>query len=297
MLSTDLLIAFATVANRGSVSDAARELGLAKSVVSKRLVQLEETAGATLLTRTTRRISLTPAGTIYLEFARRMLDMANQAQEDLRALRTDLTGLVRVTAPASWGHRVIGALLPIFLSQHPGLEIELLLEDRVMDLAYERIDLALRMSTFTPPDLVAMPIARLDWTICASPAYLDGTSIPTDPGDLATHACMNYWRTARHNQWDLVRDGRTVTVPVKSRYRANHPEAVVDAAVAGLGIALLPLYCAERELADGRLIRLLPDWTPRTAFGDTIIAVALPDRIRLARNQALLRFLRSHLRR
>jgi DNA-binding transcriptional LysR family regulator len=296
MLSTDLLAVFVSVAERQSVSAAARELGIGKSVVSKRLAQLESHVGATLLARSTRQVSLTPAGAIYLEFARRALDLAARAQEELRTLRTELTGLIRVTAPVSWGQRVVGPLLPAFLAQHPGLEIELLLDDRLMDLAYERIDLALRMSAFTPPDLVSIPLTRLDWIICAAPAYLARAAAPEEPAALAQHPCLNYWRDARHNRWELTSGGRCVVVQVSSRYRANHPEAVADAAVAGLGIALLPLYFVEREIAGGRLVRLLPEWTARTEFGEAITAVALPDRIRFAKNQALLQFFRARLR-
>jgi DNA-binding transcriptional LysR family regulator len=296
MLSTDLLAAFVSVAEHLSVSAAARELGVGKSIVSKRLAQLESRVGATLLARSTRQVSLTPAGVIYVEFARRALDLAERAQEDLRTLRTELTGLIRLTAPVSWGQRILGPLLPAFLAEHPGLEIEFLLADRLMDLAYERIDLALRMSAFTPPDLVSIPLTRLDWVICAAPSYLAGTTPPTEPADLAQHPCLNYWRDMRQNRWELTSGGKRAVVQVSSRYRANHPEAVVDAAVAGLGVALLPLCFVEQEMADGRLVRLLPDWTARTEFGNAITAVALPDRIRFAKNQALLQFLRAKLR-
>jgi DNA-binding transcriptional LysR family regulator len=297
MLSTDLLAAFISVAERLSVSAAARELGIGKGVVSKRLAQLESHVGATLLARSTRQVSLTPAGAIYLEFARRALDLAARAQEELQTLRTELTGLIRVTAPVSWGQRVVGRLLPAFLAQHPGLEIELLLDDRLMDLAYERIDLALRMSAFTPPDLVSIPLTRLDWIICAAPSYLAHAAAPEEPAALTQHPCLNYWRDARHNRWELTSGERRVVVQVSSRYRANHPEAVVYAALAGLGVALLPLYFVEREIADKQLVRLLPEWTARTEFGEAITAVALPDRIRFAKNQALLQFLRTSLRR
>lgn len=294
-LSTDMLAAFVRVAEHLSISAAARELGVAKSVVSKRLVQLEAAVGATLLTRSTRHVSLTPAGAVYLEFARQALDAVRRADEELRTLRADLTGLIRVTAPVSWGHRVVGRLLPAFLAQHPGLEIELLLDDRLMDLAHERIDIALRMSAVQSPDLVSMPLTRLDWVICAAPAYLATAAPPTEPEALMQHPCLNYWRASRHDRWELMSAGRIVAVQVRSRYRANHPEAVADAAVAGLGIALLPLYFVEREIAEGTLVRLLPEWSARTDFGDAVAAVALPDRIRFAKNQALLRFLRARL--
>lgn len=294
-LSTDMLAAFLAVAERLSISAAARDLALPKSVVSKRLAALEEEVGAILLTRTTRAVSLTPAGALYMDFARRALDAVHNAREELRTLRTELSGLIRVTAPVAFGHRALGRLLPEFLARHPGLEVELVLSDRLMDLAYERIDVALRMSAFQVPDLVSIPVMRLDWVICAAPAYLATCAPPREPADLARHPCLNYWRDARHNRWELTSEGRDVSVQVASRYRANHPEAVADAVAAGLGIALVPLFFVARELAEGHLVRVLPDWTPRTEFGDAIHAVALPDRIRFAKNQALLTFLRARL--
>lgn len=220
-----------------------------------------------------------------------------RADEALRTLRTDLAGLIRVTAPVSWGHRAVGRLLPPFLAQHPGLEIELVPEDRLLDLAHERIDIALRMSATPSPDLVTVPLTRLDWVVCATPAYLATVIPPEQPEALAGHPCLNHWRASHHDRWELASTERVVAVQVRSRYRANHPEAVADAALAGLGIALLPLIFVEREVSDGRLVRLLPGWSPRTEFADMIAAVMLPDRVRFAKNQALLRYLRARLRR
>lgn len=296
MRSIVLLQTFVQAADRLSLSEAGRDLGVAKSVVSKRLGQLEAECGAMLLVRTTRRVALTPAGAVYLEHARQAIAAMRRAREEVQDLRAELSGLIRVTAPVAWGQRVLGRILPVFLAQHKAVEIDLLLEDRLIDLAQERIDLGLRMTAQAPPDLVAIPLARLDWVICASPAYLAAAGEPEEPAALAGHACLNYWRHMRHNRWDLARGASIVTVQVASRYRANHPEAVADAAVAGLGIALLPAYFVAPELADGRLVRVLPDWTARTEFGDAVTAVALPDRVRFARTQALLGFLRAQLR-
>ena len=294
-LTLDMLTAFVRVAERLSITTAAYELGLAKSIVSKRLTQLEQALGAVLFARSTRRVSLTPAGQIYLAHARQLLADADAASEALRGLRTNLAGSIRVTAPVSWGHRVVGRLLPEFLAQHPALEIELLLEDRLMDLAQEGIDLALRMSARRSPDLVMVPLMRLDMVICAAPSYLAGAGAPKTPEDLANHLCLSYWRHVRHDRWDLQGEDRRVTLRVTSRYRANHPEAVADAATAGLGIALLPYVFVARALADGHLVQVLPAWSVETEFGDMVSAVALPDRLRLGRNQALLQFLKVRL--
>ncbi len=294
-LSLDMLTAFVHVAERLSVTAAAQDLGVAKSVVSKRITQLERGLGATLLARSTRQISLTPAGLLYLEHARRLLADAAAGSEALRGLRTTLSGLIRVTAPVSWGHRVLGRLLPEFLALHPALEIELLLDDRLMDLAAEGIDLALRMSARRTPDLVMVPLMRLDLVLCAAPSYLAGAGMPRVPEDLAGHSCLSYWRNIRHGRWVLSGEGRRVALRAAGRYRANHPEAVADAAAAGLGVALLPLVFVRRELADGRLVQVLQGWSAETEFGEAVSAVAVPDRLRLGRNQALLQFLKARL--
>jgi DNA-binding transcriptional LysR family regulator len=292
-----MLAAFVQVAEHLSVSAAAQALGVSKSVVSKRVAQLEQAVRATLFARSTRRVALTPAGEAYLDFARNALRAVADADERLRDLRQELSGQIRITAPVSWGQHVLAPLLPGFLAQHPAIEVELLLADRLMDIAYERIDLALRMSATGLPDLVATPVARLDWVVCAAPDYLARAGSPGLPADLQAHHCMSYWRERSDNAWVLERADTAdrQTVWVQGRYHANNPEAVAQAAVAGLGVALLPLYVCVEDLAAGRLHRLLPGWTPVTKFGNQITAVAAPDRMRLLRNRALLDHLRKQL--
>ena len=294
-ISNDLLITFVKVAEHLSVSGCADDLGVSKSVVSKRVAQLEQAVQATLFARSTRRIALTPAGETYLGFARQALRTLSDADESLRDLRQALSGQIRITAPESWGQKVLGGLMPEFLARHPGIEVELLLEDRLMDIAYERIDIALRMASVVAPGLVVSPVARLDSVICASPQYLTNNGIPTVPMDLAKHPCMSYWRESADDAWLLVRAEESQTVRVRGRYHANNAEAVASAAMADLGVALLPLYCCEDDLNAGRLVRLLTDWIPVTKFGMHINAVATPDRMRLKRNRALLDYLRGKL--
>jgi len=138
-------------------------------------------------------------------------------------------------------------------------------------------------------------VTRLDWAICAAPAHLDSAGVPATPIDLLGHPCMSYWRDSSDDAWQLARGDELQTVRVHSRYHANNAEAVACAALAGLGVALLPMYVCADDLAAGRLVRLLPDWTPLTKFGSRINAVASPDRLRLLRNRALLAFLQERL--
>ena len=290
-----MLAAFLKVADGTSVSRAALALGVGKSVVSKRVAQLEQLVGATLFARSTRRIALTPAGEAYAEFARRALAEMGAGEERLRALRSDLTGRIRLSATVSWGQRVLAGKLPEFLRLHPAIEVELQLADRLVDVAYERIDIALRWSTTPPQGLVCEPVAVVGWVMVAAPGYLAGAGTPLAPADLAAHSCLCYWREASDDLWVLACAGRMQRVRVHSRYRVDNPEAVTEAAIAELGIAVLPDYLCREGLADGRLLRVLPGWTPQTKFGSLITAVSTAERMRLLRNQMLVGFLRQQL--
>jgi DNA-binding transcriptional LysR family regulator len=295
-ISTDMLAAFVKVSELASVSAAAVELGVGKSVVSKRVAQLEAAVKATLFSRSTRRIALTAAGEAYLDFARRALREVASAEERLRDLRVELIGQIRLTAPVSWGQHVLAKRLPDFLRLHPAIEIELQLADRMMDVAAERIDLALRWTTLPSQELTATPVAEVDWVIAAAPSYLAATGgAPQTAAELARHPCLSYWRESSDDTWTLFEGGASHAVRVGSRYHVNNPDAVVDAALAGLGIALLPGYVCRTALDDGRLRRVLPHCVPLTKFGTRITAFSTPERTRLARIQALLAFLRTQL--
>ena len=294
-VSLDMLQALVHVADSASVSQAAQALGVGKSVVSKRVAQLEQEVGATLFARSTRRVALTPAGEVYLAYARRALAELQAGEERLHALRADLTGTIRITASVSWGQRVLARILPTFLQRHPGVEVALQLVDRRVDVAYERIDLALRWTPLAPPGLVSTPVTRVGWNLVAAPSLLDTHGTPQTPQDLVQQDCLAYWSGAADDNWTLVQGDQAVSVRVCSRFHADNPEVVREAALAGLGIALLPDFLCADDLAQGHLQPVLADWTPQTRFGNTISAMATPERMRLVRNQGLLAFLREQL--
>ena len=295
VVTSDMLAAFVKVVDCASVSQAALEIGVGKSVVSKRVAQLEQRVGATLFARSTRRIALTPAGEAYTDFARRALAEMNAGEERLRALRSELTGRIRVSATVSWGQRVLAIKLPEFLRLHPAIELELQLTDRMVDVAYERIDVALRWSSTPPQGLMSEAVAVVGWALVATPGYLASAGTPQVPADLAGHNGLCYWREVSDDLWVLACAGDIARVRVHSRYHADNPEAVAQAASAGLGIAMLPDYLCQDGLADGSLVRVLPGWTPQSKFGTLISAVSTAERMRLQRNQVLLGFLRQHL--
>lgn len=285
-------MAFVKVAETLSVSRSAQELGVGKSAISKRVAQLEDAVGATLFSRSTRRVALTPAGEGYVEHARRALAEMAAGEERLRAMRSDLNGRIRITAPVSWGQRVLCRKLPEFLRLHPGVEVELMLADRMLDVAFERIDVAFRWSaTAAQVDLHATPVAVVSWVLAASAACLAALGEPKSPTELSALPCVFYWREPSDDWWTLACGSQRERVQVKSRYHVDNPEAVLEACLQGLGVALLPDYLCADALLEGRLLRVLPAWAPQTRFGNQITALMTPDRMRLPRNRELLRFL------
>lgn len=298
-VSSNMLLAFLKVAERLSVSAAADDLGISKSQISKRVALLEGQIGATLFSRSTRKVALTPAGETYLEFARRAVAELLAGEERLLALRSELSGTIRLTAPVSWGQRVLAKRLPEFLRLHPAIEIELEFSDQLVDLARHRIDIALRWSATTQQDMHCTALNPIGWLLAASPGYLADAGVPKHPEDLTEHACFSYWREHADDTWtfsnlDAGRKGASrKTVQVKGRYHVNNPEAVTDAAIQGLGIAMLPDYLCDDALKTGQLVQVLANWKPQTRFGSHITAVAAPERMLLSRNRMLLDFLKG----
>lgn len=297
-ISTDMLTAFVHVAQTRSVSNTAAGLGVGKGLISKRIAQLEEKLGIILFSRSSRKIVLTPAGEAYLAYAQRALSEIAGGLERVRALKSELTGSLRLTAPVSWGQRVLARHLPSFLALHPAVEIELILSDRIMDLAAERMDIAFRWSATAIGELKNTPIISVPWMLTASPDYLAAHDMPLTPAELYTHSCLYYRRDSSDDNWVLSchrvqpeRVQEKMSVRVSTRYAVDNAEAVLHAAVAGLGIALLPDYLGETALKDGSLVKVLPEWTPLTKFGSQIVALITPERMNFSRNKALLDFL------
>lgn len=308
-VSVDTLTAFVEVAKHLSVSRAAQALGVPKSAVSKRVASLEAGLNTTLFSRSTRKIALTGAGELYLDFAQHTVAQASLAHESVQDLHAStggkLTGKIRLTAPVSWGQQVLAKHLPAFVAQHQDLDVELHLSDRMMDLAYERIDLALRWSTVPLHGLASQTIASVEWIYVASPAYLARAGIPAHPNELVMHSCMCYWQEHADDTWAMhqVRPParrqpatppqqlERLEVRVSSRFHANNPETVCLAALADCGIALLPAYACLEALQRKKLVRVLRNWTPETKFGTRVTAVATPERMRTARVRALVDYL------
>jgi DNA-binding transcriptional LysR family regulator len=291
--------ALAVLAQAGSYTAAALRLGVSKAAVSQRIAELEAAAGVPLVRRTTRSVRLTDAGRQLAEASQPAFDRIAQAFHQVQTLAGGPAGLLRVTAPVALARQQLVPLLPAFLRQYPALRLELELSDRLSALAAEGFDLAVR-HTHTPPDThVAWPLCETRAVLVASPAYLALRPAPDHPAELAQHDCLFYPRGGEAAGWSFVPagdpTGERVTVGVAGPLAANNSEVLRDAALGGLGIALLPDFSAQAALVRGDLRQVLPPWRPVGAFGEHLWAIRprtaqVPPSV-----QALVSFLRTAL--
>lgn len=258
--SLDDLLVFAAVAESEGFSAAARRLGVSKSMVSSAIARLEARLGVRLLQRTTRRLSLTEAGHAALPHARQARSAAHDAEEAAVSLLASPRGRLRVNAPMSFGVLHLAPALGVFAKQYPEVEVELVLDDRVVDLVGGDFDLAIRIGTLADSSLVASLLGRSTDALVAHADYLARAGVPREPSDLACHAALVYSLSAAGPSWTLAGKGRSETVRVRGPLKVNSSLALREATLQGLGIARLPLFVAGPDLAASRLQRVLPGW-------------------------------------
>ncbi len=278
-----------TVLDRqGSYTAAAARLGVSKAAMSQRIAELERVAGVPLVQRTTRSMRLTDAGQRLVQQTRASFEQIAQSFAQVRDLADMPQGLLRVTAPVALARQQIVPSLPAFLRLYPQVRVELDLSDRITSLAPEGYDLAIR-HTSTPPDThVAVELCKTTSVLVASRAYLRRAGTPSQPHDLSDHNCLHYPRPQERPAWSFEplkgRTGKTgktergasgerVTVQVSGSLSANNSEALRDAALSGLGIALLPDFSAKAAVLSGKLVQVLPDWRPVGSFADRVYAI------------------------
>jgi DNA-binding transcriptional LysR family regulator len=260
----------------GSFTAAAQRLGLSKAAMSQRIAELERAAGLPLVHRTTRSVRLTEAGERLVEATRGAFAQIEQGFAGVQDLVGEPHGVLRVSAPVALGRQQIVPRLAGFLRAHPQVRVELALSDRLVAMAQEGFDVALRHTAAPPDTHVAWPLCATRSWLVASRAYLRRAGVPRTPADLATHDCLHYLRPGETPTWAFERQdaGRDrVSVPVRGVFAANNSEALRDAALAGLGIALLPDFSAQAAWAAGKLQLVLPDWKPVGAFAETLYAL------------------------
>jgi len=252
--------AFVVVVDTGSFSAAARRLNVGQPAVSKTVAQLEERLGVKLLVRTTRGLTATEAGLNYYERARRSIVEADEAELAARGAGSGLTGRLRICGAVTFASIHLIPRLPEFLARHPELEMEVVLDDRNIDLVQEGIDVALRMGQLTDSRLTARRIASGRLVVVGTPAYFERTGEPTAPGDLAAHQAVIYDQGGGGADWTFQRDGVEIAVTLKGRLRVSAAEGVRAAVLANAGIAVASEWMFSPEIADRTVQMVLQDW-------------------------------------
>lgn len=248
---------FVKVAASGSMSMAAKSLGISPAVVSKRIKRLEEQLGTRLLQRTTRQIAMTDAGRGFYERIVNLLTGIEDAEQFVSGESTEISGNLRISAPTSFGRMHIAPHLPGFMQAHPQLSIDLTLSDEFTDIIAEGFDVAIRISELKDSSLVARKLVQVRRILCAAPAYVAQRGMPKTIEDLADHHCL-----MAHNgePWRLESPQGPLVYRPAGRLATNSSEVIREAVIAGLGIALRSTWDIGNELKEGRLVRVLPDY-------------------------------------
>lgn len=283
---------FAKVAEKGSFNRAAEELGLAKTTVSKAITRLEARMQATLLHRTTRKLSLTETGRLSLERALRILADGEGIEADILEEATVPRGIVRLACTSGVGVRSLAAVLPEFTAAYPAILVDLCLTEDPVDLVADGFDVAIRIGQGPDSSLRTSRLFSFRRPLVAAPALVARIGAPVRPEDLARFPAIVPTHVPWGDAWEFGKAGEeAITVRVNGVFRANNAAAMIPAAVAGLGITLIPEYFIWRELQDGALVELLADWAAPPV---PIHLVTPPGRARPARVRVLLDFLRDH---
>jgi DNA-binding transcriptional LysR family regulator len=290
--------AFVAVADDGGFARAARKAGAATSSIMRQVDALEAYLGTILLNRSTRSVSLTPAGEAYYVQVVRIMSDLDEANRSVSELSGPPRGLLRVSLPVTFARLHVAPIVPEFLKSCPSVELELLMTDNVVNLVEDRIDLAIRIGSLESSSLIARKLAPNRRVVCASPEYLRTYGEPRVPAELAKHNCLTFSYSSGDRTWRFVRAGQDQQVRVRGNLRANHSETLREAALAGLGLILLPTWLIGADLGQGRLRSMLTDWEANVGRRSSaahqeggIYAVYLADRRASGKVHAFARFL------
>ena len=251
---------FTSVVDAGSFAGAADKLDLSRGMATRYVAQLETHLGARLLNRTTRKLSLTEAGSDYYQRAIQVLGMVEEAETSVAQEASVPRGTLRVTSSVAFGVRHLGWAITEYLQQYSGVQIDVTLNDRVVDLIEEGFDLGIRVATRIDPGLVARKLTPARIVACASPGYLKKHGTPKSPEELTGRNCLLYAYWSLGNEWRFRRKGVNRTVRISGNLRGNNGDVLVNAAIEGLGVILHPTFLVYEALRDKKLVRILPDW-------------------------------------
>ncbi|MGX7875153.1 LysR family transcriptional regulator [Mesorhizobium sp. ORM6] len=254
---------FICAVEAGSLSAAARRLGIPLATVSRKISDLERHLKTRLLNRSTRRLTLTDAGHAYLAACRRILDDVGEAERAAAGEYTTPTGELVITAPVVFGRLHVLPVVTAFLAAYPDVDIRLTLADRITQLAEDHIDLAVRIGELPDSSLVAIRVGAIRRVVCASPTYLAERGTPRTPEDLAFHSCITFEGSSALSAWSFASGQAKTPVQVRSRLQVNTAEAAIDAAIAGVGLTKVLSYQVDAAVRSGMLRILLLEFEPQ----------------------------------
>lgn len=283
------MVTFARVVQAGSFAAAARMLGVNTSVTSKHVSQLERELGTRLLERGGRGLRLTAAGAACLGHCQRVIEEVEHARQAVAQMQSTPRGRLRVSAPPGLIAGLVVPWLPEFRRRFPLIELDVSVSNRIIDLAEEGFDLALRVTDAPQPNVVARKLADMRIVACAAPAYLERRGTPHEPMDLLDHDCLQFTPPGLMASSVFEKDGVRLDVPLRGGIRINHAEPLRTLALGGLGIALLSRHLVHEDLHAGRLVRLLPGWRP--VVDAALYAVYLPNRYGMPKLRVFVDFL------
>jgi DNA-binding transcriptional LysR family regulator len=275
--SLDELAAFIAVAETGSFVKAGRRIGRDPSILSRRISQIENRLGVRLLSRTTRRVALTEAGSLYYGRVRSIVDELDTANLEASNFAGAPRGLLRIALPVTFGRLSIAPLLPGFLKKYPHIRIDARFADRHVDVVSEEYDVAIRVGMMRDSSLMARKIASFRYLLVASPEYVAERGQPTTPDELLEHSCLGFASYQSWPDWVLSNAGQRKTIRPAGPLVADNSEAVLHGAIEGIGVTLTPDWLAGSALRDGRLVEVLPGWTGPGEGG--VYAVMPPGRL------------------
>lgn len=285
------LTTFVEVAQRGSLSAAAREEGITPAMVGRRVDQLEERLGVKLFKRSTRKVTLTPEGTTFYEDCHRILSDLRSAEDALSIGARSASGRLIITAPTSFGRKHIAPHLPAFIAEHPNLAITMHLSERLVDLKNERFDLAIRIADLKSADLIAARLARNHRVVCGAPAYIKRAGRPKVLADLARHNCLvTSTEDGVADGWHFQEKGKPVSVKVGGSLQCNDGEVLTRWAISGEGLAWRSAWEVSEEVKRGRLVTVLDEYANP---GNHVYAVYPERRLLPAKVKFFIEFLRK----
>ncbi len=254
------MMVFAQVVQSGSFSKAAEALGMSKSSVSKKVSFLEDRLGVRLLNRTTRKLSLTEVGHVFFERCERIMNEAQEAELAITRLQDEPRGLLKMSAPVSFGILHLGKPLAEFMGRHEDVQVDISLNDRFVDIVDEGFDMAIRIGRLPDSSLIAKKIGSTRLMATASPSYWEKHGKPEHPRDLAGHECLIYTLARNNFSWVYMEDGKQHSVDLSGSLKANNGNIINDMAVAGGGISLSPAFIVGNKIAEGKLEAVLEDY-------------------------------------